>query len=86
MKSSIAALFVSLLGLTTVAEASLIRLDSVAGLVTSIPGVTTVTITPHPLWQQAPVTNPGDPTDTSAAWISYKASGYGDAPGLRARG
>lgn len=52
-------------------------LNSTPGLTTSL-GPVTVAITPHPAWQPNNPVNPGDPTDTSAVWISYKLSGYGD--------
>src|ERR1051326_1126445 len=59
-------------------RAGVIDLDSTAGLLNSVTPAT-VTITPHPLWQPNNPVNPGDPTDTSAVWISYDATGYGDA-------
>jgi hypothetical protein len=60
------------------ASASTIVLDSHAGLQTS-KGVTTVAITPQqPAWQPNHPVNPGDPTDTSAIWISYAETGWGD--------
>jgi len=39
--------------------------------------VTTVAITPDPWWEPNNPVNPGDPTDTSALWISYGDTGYG---------
>jgi hypothetical protein len=62
-----------------VASADVIDLDSHAGLTTSLPGITTVAITPDPLWQPNNPQNPGDPNDTSAVWISNGLSGYGDS-------
>jgi len=40
--------------------------------------MTTVAITPDPWWQPGGPANPGDPTDHSAVWISYEATGWGD--------
>src|ERR1700761_2919762 len=54
-------------------------LDSQAGLLTNLPGITTVAITPDSLWQQNNPINPGDPNDSSAVWISDQLSGYGDS-------
>jgi hypothetical protein len=76
------------------ASADLLHIDSGAGLqyclgdvtvaaslpcATEAPHTATVTITPHPAWEQNNPANPGDPSDHSAVWISYKASGYGDS-------
>ncbi len=52
-------------------------LNSQPGLATSA-GTPTVVITPDPLWQQNNPTNPGNAADTSAVWISYMGTGYGD--------
>jgi len=60
-------------------NASVIDLDSKAGLLSSVAPFTTVTITPHPLWEPNNPINPGDPTDTSAVWISYAPTGFGDS-------
>lgn len=62
----------------SVASADLLTLDSQSGLTTSA-GVTTVAVTPDPLWQLNGPVNPGDAADTSAVWISYKDTGYGDS-------
>ena len=61
---------------TGLASASVILLDSRAGLLTDAPG-TTVNITAHPLWEASNPLNPGDPSDTSAVWISYADTGFG---------
>ena len=60
-----------------VAFADLLLLNSGAGLTTSMGGVTTVAVDPHPSWQSNNPVNPGDPTDTSAVWISFADTGYG---------
>ena len=60
-----------------VASADLLILDSQAGLQTSNGSTTTVAITPDPLWEANNPINPGDPTDSSAVWISYADTGYG---------
>jgi len=60
------------------AQAAPILLNSQAGLATSTAALT-VAITPHPLWQPNGPVNPGDPSDTSAVWISYKQSGFNEA-------
>jgi hypothetical protein len=60
------------------AQAAPILLNSQAGLTTSTAALT-VAITPHPLWQPNGPVNPGDPSDTSAIWISYKQSGFNEA-------
>ena len=62
---------------TGVTYASVIQLDSRAGLTTSMSGVFTVATAAHPVWQASHPINPGDPTDTSAVWISYADTGYG---------
>lgn len=59
------------------AHAGSVLLNSTPGLATSL-GPTTVAITPHPAWQPNNPVNPGDPSDTSAVWISHKLSGYND--------
>lgn len=68
------------------AAANPIIIDSHAGLTTicnsnpavaPFPCTTTVTIGVHPAWQGNNPTNPGDPTDHSAVWISYADTGYG---------
>ena len=61
--------------LNTVAYASLIDLDSGPGLTTNLPQVT-VAVNPYPRWQQNDPVNPGDPSDTSAVWVSYADTGY----------
>src|SRR4051812_27172395 len=58
-------------------RAGVIDLDSKAGLANSVAG-STVTITRHDLWQPNNPLNPGDPTDTSAVWISWDLTGYKD--------
>jgi hypothetical protein len=58
--------------------ASTIHLDSQVGLANTLSSGT-VAITPHLLWQSNNPVNPGDPTDTSAIWISYAFTGVGDA-------
>jgi hypothetical protein len=64
------------------AAAGTINLDSAAGLTTVCRGGavfscgTSVTVTPHPAWQSNNPVNPGDPSDTSAVWISYADTGY----------
>jgi hypothetical protein len=70
----------ALLALSTLAgplHAGVIDLDSAPGLLNSASPFT-VGITPHPLWQSNSPVNPGDPSDTSAVWISYAPTGYGD--------
>ena len=67
----------SLLLLVAPALSAATILDSTPGLTTSL-GPATVAITPHPSWQPSHPVNPGDPSDTSAVWISYQLSGYGD--------
>lgn len=57
------------------AHAGTIHLNSAPGLATSL-GPTTVAITPHSLWQVNNPVNPGDPSDSSAVWISYMLSGF----------
>ncbi|MCC7153595.1 MAG: PEP-CTERM sorting domain-containing protein [Bryobacterales bacterium] len=64
-------LFVPAISATTI-------LNSAPGLATSL-GPLTVAVTPHPSWQPNFPVNPGDPSDASAVWISYKLSGYGDS-------
>jgi hypothetical protein len=59
-----------------IAYADLMYLNSQAGLATSL-GVTTVAITPHPLWEPNDPANPGDPTNHGAVWVSYADTGYG---------
>jgi hypothetical protein len=71
-------LLISLLSLAASSHASVIHLDSAPGLFNSISGAT-VAITPHSLWQQNNPVNPGDSSDTSAVWISYALTGYGDS-------
>ena len=61
--------------LNSVAYASLIDLDSGPGLTTNLPQVT-VAVNPYPRWQQNDPVNPGDPSDTSAVWVSYADTGY----------
>src|ERR1035441_1366660 len=82
--------FLCLLGLCVLLTPSLVRadilLDSVAGLnaclldstLVCTTNYTTVAITPHSAWQPNGPVNPSDPNDTSAYWISYVKSGYGD--------
>jgi len=66
-----------------------ILLDSGAGLAacmfnsdasscTSVAGGT-VAVTEDSAWQQVPVVNPSDPSDTSAVWIGAVHSGFGDS-------
>lgn len=64
------------------ASASIIHINSQAGLSVFVPpgfSTTTVAVTPHPLWQPNHPTNPGDPADHSAVWIAHQSSGYGDS-------
>lgn len=58
------------------AHAGMVLFNSRPGLATSA-GPSTVAITPHPAWQANNPANPGDPSDTSAVWISHIDSGYG---------
>lgn len=58
-------------------QANVINLDSQPGLSNSINSAT-VAITPHPVWQANHPVNPGNAADTSAVWISYALTGYGD--------
>jgi hypothetical protein len=75
----LAIIFSTCVLLAGIASADVIDLDSRAGLTTNLPGVTTVTITPDPLWEPNNPQNPGDPSDSSAVWISDIESGYGDS-------
>jgi hypothetical protein len=59
------------------AAASTVYIDSRAGLPAS-GNLTTVTIQTHSAWQANHPINPGDPSDQSAVWISYAATGFGD--------
>jgi hypothetical protein len=61
------------------AAASTVYIDSQAGLPTTVGNRTTVAIQTHSAWQPNHPINPGDPNDQSALWISYAATGFGDA-------
>jgi hypothetical protein len=76
---SLAILISCLVNTGVVSRADVVELDSRQGLPTSLPGIYSVTITPHPLWQPNNPTNPGDSTDSSAVWISDAKTGYGDS-------
>lgn len=67
----------SLIVLSSSAHAGTILLTSVPGLPNSLTPET-VAITPHSAWAPNNPQNPMDPNDTSAVWISYAATGYGD--------
>jgi hypothetical protein len=62
------------------ATATTITLDSKSGLNVYVYGsenwTNTVAIAAHPAWMPNNPTNPGDPTDNSAVWISYADTGY----------
>ena len=75
--SSLCAAVAAALCFTGLASANMITIDSVAGMTTSMSGINTVAITPHPAWEGQNPVNPGDPTDTSAVWISYADTGFG---------
>lgn len=75
--------FACLFGLLATAatvNATTITLDSKSGLnvyvYASENWTNTVTISAHPVWMANNPTNPGDPTDNSAVWISYADTGY----------
>src|SRR5215467_950163 len=75
-----ACLFSMLATAAATISATTITLDSTSGLNVYVYGsqnwTTTVTIAPHPSWMANDPTNPGDPTDNSAVWISYADTGY----------
>jgi hypothetical protein len=74
------AVLVSTLLLSGLAAAGTIDIDSIPGLATNLPAFpTTVAITPHPDWQPNNPINPGTNLPSSAVWISYAATGYGDS-------
>jgi hypothetical protein len=69
-----------ILAAAATATATTITLDSKSGLNVYVYGsenwTNTVAITAHPVWMPNNPTNPGDPTDNSAVWISYADTGY----------
>ncbi len=78
--NSIAVAIAALLISSGLASASIIHLVSIPGLETGFSDKVTVAITPEPsAWQHNHPVNPGDPAETSAVWISYDLTGYGDA-------
>lgn len=84
MRRAIVLLSLTLL-LAGFAVAGTINLDSTAGLTavcdlgSVYPCSTTVAVTPHPAWQANNPVNPGNSSDTSAVWISYALTGYGNS-------
>jgi hypothetical protein len=62
----------------SISHAGVIILNSQPGLANSLTPAT-VAITPAPAWQQNNPVNPGDPSESSAIWISHSETGYGDS-------